>query len=209
MSIDSSQSLKANIQQHIDYATQEECGKNIDTLIQEVSKTNFDTLAEEHNKEKKDRTNDANIRYWFTITTLSISAFAVVCAIASIVMTAGLITGGVQTVAIVTGFVGVTTAFTLFDKAVYRYLNYDIELKKKKTKIGKLEKKFDEIKTLIQERIKTLATIEAKEIKTKRTEEILNQIKRVNTLIERVKVEIPQKIIHFHYIDASPLMKLA
>jgi hypothetical protein len=207
MTVQASSDLKAQITEHIDIATQIECGKNIDTMIEEISKTNFKNLSKEHQYEKNDRINDASIRYWFTVTTLALSALAVACAIASIIFTTGMFTAGIQTIAIVTGFVGVTTAFTLFDKAIYRYLNQSTDQKKKKTVINKLEKKFNEIKTLIRSRIKTLETIETTEVKILRTSEILEQIKRINTLINKVIVQVPQKIIHFSAVDASPLLK--
>ena len=199
--------LKNQIIQNIDESTQVKCGRDIDTLIAEVAKTNFKQLSKEYHVERTDQVNDRRVKYLFTVSAIGLSVVAVICAIASMVFASGIFTVGVHTVAVVTGFVGITSAFTLFDTAVYRFLSLNSEEKKKNTIIATLEKKFNNIKDLIHTRINTLEFIEEAEVKNQRVFDILTQIKTVNSFMEKVKIEVPQKLTHFKSVDSSPLLQ--
>lgn len=202
----SPESLKLELVAEIDAATQQETGKDVDVLIAEIAKTNFEHLSEEHKLDKIDKSNITKIKYSFTISSIVLAVVAVVAAIATILFSTGIFTPGTVTLAIVTGFVGISTSFNQLDSAIARYINFHKEEKQTSNRIDKLAKKIDAVKKLIGTRIDKIQYIDG-EVRTKRAFEILSQVKKVNEFVKLIKKEIPAKITAFTVLDPSPLLK--
>jgi len=199
--------VKAQIVQHLDVTTQEDTGHDIDVLIQDIAKTKFQNLALERKSDKLDKKNIQQIKFGFSITAIALAVVAVIGAIATIIFSTGVFTAGATTLAVVTGFVGISTSFNQLDKAIYRYINYHKEEKIEKTRINKLLKKINNVKTLITGRVNALEHITDKETRNTRCAEILAQIIKVNGFVKAIKEQVPSKINAFTVFDTSPLLK--
>lgn len=193
----------------IDNATQVQCGRDIENIISELGKTIFENIAKEHVDDKKSIRTTSGIKNVFNIAAITLACVAIVCAIAGIFFSMGFIAVGGQTLALITGFVGVTAAFGQLDNAIHRYINTKTKEKEETTRLEKLKVKVNIVKELIGSRIKTLDSLNDDAIKNERCSEILSQIKRINEFVMNIKANIPDKIASFQVVDASPLLKYA
>lgn len=207
MAVELSPDLKASVAHYIDSATQEDVGRDIDVLINEIAKTEFENLAKESVEDKLDKDRIRQIKFGFSVVAVALAVVAIIGAIATIIFAAGVFSPGTETLAIVTGFVGISTSFSQLDKAIYRYINYHSEEKVEKTRIKKLMKKIANVKSLITGRINTLEHIEEKALKSQRCSEILGQIQKVNEFVKTIKDKVPRKIPSFGVFDPSPLLR--
>lgn len=201
--------LKAEIYAHVDEVTQEERGRDIDLLIKEIGKTNFDKLSDEDEQDKLDSRKITNVRKGLVVASLALAVTALVCAVATIIFSTGAVSAGNETVAVVTGLMGITTSFKLFDSAMDRYIAFHQQEKAGLTRINKLENKITDVKTLLTKRVDGLEHLEGKEKAAERAAEVLSQIRKVNRFIKKIKEEVPEKILAFDVFDPSPLLQFA
>lgn len=200
--------FKTELLMEIDSSTQEQSGKDIDVLISEISKINFKNLTEDYALYKDEKNSVSEVKYSFTLTSICFAVIAVIGAIATIIFSTGAFSPGAATLAVVTGFVGISTSFNQLDNAIARYLNFQKENKLSHNPIKKLADKVDTVKKLIAVRIDKIQYL-SHELRMTRSFEILTQIKKVNEFVGLIKKEVPEKISYFGTLDPSPLLKYA
>lgn len=204
-----SNALKAAISQHVVYATQEERGRDIDTLTADVARTRFENLAIEHRKDVLEGRKIIRVRFGMVLTSLTLGVIAVTCAVAMIFFSSGVIVAGGQTLAVVTGLMGMTTSFTQLDLAIGRFIEYHKEVRARLNRIDKLKNKITDIRALLDARIKDLEFLEPSDLKQSQCAEILVQVKKLNGFIHQIKEAVPARISSFPVFDPSPLLKFA
>lgn len=194
----------ATIQNYVEETTQGERGDDINTLITDISRTQFQTLAEDLKKDKADQAHFQKVKKWFVIGSICFAVVAVIVAIVSMILSAGIFSAGVVTVALMSGSVGISASFGQLDKAIARLIEFSLEENQKNLRIPSLSGKIDVIRGLLNDRIEGLGDIEKKNVNS-RIGEIFNQIKLLNTYIKQIKRQVPSEINLFPLFNASPL----
>lgn len=198
--------LRQEIRQAVDQATQQARGSDIDHLIEEIAATKFDELSKEYENDVQDKLKFKKIKKTLMVASVVLAVIAVVAAVASIFFSAGTVTAGALAIAAASGMVSITTSFKQLDSTIEKFITYYRTDHLEKTRINKLKKKISNVSTLLHKRISDLTHL-GEEQRGTRAREVLGQIRKVNEFIEKIKEEVPQKIMKFDVIDPSPLLR--
>lgn len=207
MTIEALPALTEEIRGAIEASTQAARGSDIDRLIEEIAQTKFEELSSDYESDQEDKLKFKKIKKTLMVASVILAVISVVAAVASILFSAGTVAAGSLVLAAASGMVSITTSFKQLDATIEKFISYYKSDHLDKTRIKRLKRKITNVTTLINKRVTDLRHLEGN-AKVNRGSEILTQINSVNDFIEKIKTEVPQKIMKFDVIDPSPLLNV-